>query len=325
MTLLLPRRHLSLILLAASAAGSMDRPARAQDFPNRPIRLIVPFAAGGGVDATGRIIAEHLGAALGQTVVVDNRAGAGGAIGVDAMAKSPPDGYTIAMASPGNMTAGPAVRPTPYDPMSLGFITRAVRSPLLLVCRRDLPARDLADFVALLHRQPEAIRYASGGVGTGQHLAGALLNLRTGARMTHVPYRGTGPAMADLIAGNVDIHFGDTSVWPAAQQGQVRLLAVSSKARWSEAPEVPSVGDAVPDFDIANWYGVVAPPETPVAVRGLLHAAIAKLLAKPEVVDLLRRIGFEPGPLPPAEFAAFVRAEAETWAGVVRTAGIRAD
>jgi tripartite-type tricarboxylate transporter receptor subunit TctC len=209
--------------------------------------------------------------------------------------------------------------------MALGFVARAVRSPLLLVCRRDLPARDLADFVALLRRRPEAFRYASGGVGTGQHLAGALLNLRAGARMTHVPYRGTGPAMADLIAGNVDIHFGDTSVWPAAQQGQVRLLAVSSKARWPEAPEVPSVGDAVPDFDISNWYGVVAPPETPAALRDLLHAEIARLLARPEVVELLRRIGFEPGPLPPAGFAAFVRAEAATWAAVVQAAGIRAD
>jgi tripartite-type tricarboxylate transporter receptor subunit TctC len=235
MRLSVTRRGMFAAGLAAAAAGT----AQAQTFPNRPIRLVVPFAPGGGVDAVGRILAEPLGTLLGQPVVVENRAGAGGAIGVDAVAKSPPDGYTLSLVSPGNMTAGPVVRPTPYDPMALGFVSMVTRSPLLLVCRNGIAAQTLAEFVALVKRQPDAIRFASGGVGTGTHLAGELMNLRLGTRMVHVPYRGTGPALTDLIAGNVDIFFSDASAWPMVQQGQLRLLAVSSARPWQASPQTP--------------------------------------------------------------------------------------
>lgn len=322
---LIRRRNLSGGLLAMGAILLSARDLRAQGYPSRPVRLIAPFPPGGGVDATARVLAEHLAAPLGQPVVVENRAGAGGAIGVDSVARADPDGYSLVMVSPGNMTAGPVVRPTPYDPQSLGFVTRVVRSPLILVCRRDLPAHNLADFVRLVRSQPDAIRYASGGVGTGTHLAAELLNLRLGTRMTHVPYRGTAPALTDVIAGNVDIFFSDTSAWPMVQQGQLRLLAISSMARWSQSPDTPSIGAEVNDFDISNWYGVVAPPATPEPIRARLAEEIAKVLAKPEVIELLRRIGMEPAPQPPAEFAAFVRREIETWAAVVRAANIRAD
>ncbi|MBW8268814.1 tripartite tricarboxylate transporter substrate binding protein [Caldovatus sp. SYSU G05006] len=193
------------------------------------------------------------------------------------------------------------------------------------MCRKDLPAGDLAGFAALAKARSGQIRFASGGVGTGQHLAGELLSLRLGARMVHIPYRGTGPAMTDLIAGNVDVYFGDTSVWQATQQGQARLLAVSTASRWRQSPDIPAIREAVPGFDIANWYGVAAPPGTPNAIRGRLRDEIAAALAQEEVAETLRRIGFEPAPLPPAEFAAFVRAELTTWAAVVQAAGIRAD
>ncbi len=311
-------------LLGAGLDLAAAPAARAQAFPNRPVRLIVPFPPGGGVDAVGRILAEPLAALLGQPVVVENRAGAGGAIGVDVVAKSPPDGYTLTLVSPGNMTAGPLVRPTPYDPLSLGFVTMVTRSPLLLVCRNSLAAQSLAEFVALVKREPEAIRFASGGVGTGTHLAGELMNLRLGTRMVHVPYRGTGPALTDLIAGNVDIFFSDTSAWPMVQQGQLRLLAVSSAARWAASPQTPSVGSVVPDFDISNWYGMVAPPGTPDPIRARLAAEVATIIARPEVVEMLTRIGFDAAPMPPAEFAAFVRTEMETWRAVVQAANIRA-
>lgn len=254
MTTILTRRRLGGGLLGAGMAMGLCPPARAQSYPARSIRLVVPFAPGGGVDAVGRILAEPLSAALGQTVVVDNRAGAGGAIGVDSVAKSAPDGYTLSLVSPGNMSVGPVVRRTPYDPLALGFVTTVVRSPLLLVCRNSLPARDLAGFVELVKRQPDGIRYASGGVGTGTHLAGELMNLRLGVRMVHVPYRGTGPALTDLVAGNVDIFFSDASAWAMVQQGTLRLLAVSSAARWETSPDTPSVGSVVPSFDISNWY-----------------------------------------------------------------------
>ena len=323
MTMRLPitRRRLGGGLLAAGVA----RGARAQSYPARPIRLVVPFAPGGGVDAVGRILAEPLGVALRQPVVVENRAGAGGAIGVDMVAKSPPDGYTLSMTSPGNMTVGPVVRPTPYDPLSLGFVSMVVRSPLLLVCRNSLPARTLAEFVALVRRQPDLIRVASGGVGTGPHLAGELLNLRLGARMVHVPYRGTGPALTDLIAGNVDVFFSDASVWPMVQQNQLRLLAVSTAAAWETSPQTPSMITEVSAFDIANWYGVVAAPGTPESILDRLAGEIAQVVAQPENVEAFRRQGFQPAPMAPAAFAAFVRAETQTWRAVVQAANIRAD
>lgn len=319
------RRRLMQAAIATAAAGIMARPAWAEAFPSRPIRLVVPFAPGGGVDATARIIADHLTPALGQPVVVENRAGAGGAIGVEAVAKSAPDGYTITMVSPGNMTAGPVVRPTPYDPRTLSFITRAVRSPLLLVCRKDLPARDLVGFVALVKQKPDAIRFASGGVGTVTQLAAELVNLRLGAHMVHIPYRGTGPAMTDLIAGNVDIFFSDTSALSAVQQEQVRLLAVSTGSRWPQAPDAPSMAEAIPGYDISNWYGVVAPPGTPDAILTRLQQEISKVLVKPEVAEALQRIGFDPAPLSPKDFAEFVRTEYATWAQVVQAAGIKAE
>jgi tripartite-type tricarboxylate transporter receptor subunit TctC len=325
MSRLVTRRRLGRGALGAAFAAGLAPAARAQDFPNRPVRLVVPFAPGGGVDAVARIIADPLGAALGQPVVVENRAGAGGAIGVDAVAKSPPDGYALTMVSPGNMTAGPVVRPTPYDPLSLGFVTMIARSPLLLITRNGFRAQNLRDFVALVRREPDAVRFASAGVGTSTHLAVELLNLRLGVRIAHVPYRGTGPALTDMLAGNVDVFFSDASAWPMVQQGQLRLLAVSSAARWESSPQTPAVNDAVPGFDISNWYGVVAPPGTPEPIRARLAQEIAKIIVRPEVTETLHRIGFQPAPMSPADFAVFVRTELETWRTVVRAANIRVD
>ncbi len=311
-------------LLGAAAIGGIAPAARAQSYPTRPVRLVVPFPPGGGVDAVGRILAEPLGALLGQPVVVENRAGAGGAIGVEAVAKSPPDGYALSMVSAGNITAGPVVRPTPYDPLALGHVSMVTRSPLLLVCGNALPAQNLAEFVALVRREPDRIRFASGGVGTATHLAVELMNLRLGARMVHVPYRGTAPALTDIIAGNVDIFFSDASAWPMVQQGQMRLLAVSAATPWATSPQTPSVGSAVQGFDISNWYGIIAPPGTPEPIRARLAAHIATILGRPPIIEMLARIGFDPAPMPPAEFTAFLRAEFETWRGVVQAANIRA-
>ena len=320
----LTRRLLSLGVLGGASLPFAQR-ASAQAWPARPIRLIVPFAPGGGVDAVARILAEPLGASLGQPVVVENRAGAGGAIGVDAVAKSPPDGYTLSMCSPGNMTVGPVVRATPYDPLALGFVTMAARSPLLLVCRNSLPTQNLAEFVALLRREPDRIRMASGGVGTGPHLAGELLNLRLGSRMVHVPYRGTGPALTDMIAGNVDVFFSDASAWPMVQQGQLRLLAVSTATPWELSPQTPPMASAVRDFDIANWYGVVAAPSTPEPICMRLATEIGQALAQREATEALRRQGFSPARMTPAAFADFVRSETATWRTVVRAANIQVD
>lgn len=317
------RRVITRGILGTTLAAVSALPGKAQSWPTRPIRLVVPFPPGGGVDAVGRILAEPLTQALGQAVIVENRAGAGGAIGVDSVAKAPPDGYAFSMVSAGNMTAGPVVRRTPYEPTTLGFVTMVCHSPLLLVARNTLEARDLAGFIALVRRQPDLIRFASGGVGTATHLAGELMNLRLGTRMLHIPYRGTAPALTDIVAGNADIFFSDSSAWPMVQQGQMRLLGVTSAAPWATSPDTPPINSLVPDFDISNWYGVIAPPETPLAICERLAAEIARILARGEVREMLGRIGFEPAPMKTAEFGAFVRKETETWRAVVKAANIQ--
>jgi tripartite-type tricarboxylate transporter receptor subunit TctC len=319
------RRSITRGVIGLTLGAASALPVRAQTWPTRPIRLVVPFPPGGGVDAVGRILAEPLTQALGQAVVVENRAGAGGAIGVDSVAKAPPDGYAFSMVSAGNMTAGPVVRRTPYEPTTLGFVTMVCHSPLLLVARNTLEARDLAAFVALVQRQPDLIRFASGGVGTATHLAGELMNLRLGTRMLHIPYRGTAPALTDIVAGNADIFFSDSSAWPMVQQGQMRLLGVTSAAPWATSPDTPPINSLVPDFDISNWYGVIAPPETPLAIRERLAAEIARILGRGEVREMLGRIGFEPAPMVPADFGAFVRKETEIWRAVVKAANIQAE
>lgn len=316
------RRLVNRGLLSIMTSTAFLNGALAQAWPTRPIRLIVPFPPGGGVDAVGRILAEPLAAALGQPVIVENRAGAGGAIGVDSVAKSPPDGYAFSMVSAGNVTVGPLVRRTPYEPSSLGFVSMVCSSPLLMVARNTLEARDLAGFLDLVRRQPDKIRFASGGVGTATHLAGELMNLRLGTQMVHVPYRGTAPALTDLIANNVDIFFSDSSAWPMVQQGQLRLLGVSSAARWTTSPETPPIASLVPEFDIANWYGMVAPPETPLPIRERMAVEIARILARKETEEMLARIGFQSMPMAPAAFAGFVRQELETWRAVVKAANI---
>jgi len=204
-------------------------------------------------------------------------------------------------------------------------VTMVVSSPLLLVCRNSLDARDLAGFVALVKRRPDGIRFASGGVGTGTHLAGELMNLRLGVRMVHVPYRGTAPALTDVVAGNADIFFSDASALAMVQQGTLRLLGVTTAARWDRSPDTPPIATAVPGFDVSNWYGVIAPPGTPVPIRERLPAEIARILGRPEVATRLSNLGFAPAPMAPDAFAAFVRAETETWRGVVQAANIRVE
>jgi len=312
-------------LQAIPAAALAFRPARAAAWPDRPLRLMVPFPPGGGVDLTGRLLAERLEPALGQPVVVENRAGVGGALGLEAAARAAPDGHTLCMTSGGNVTIGPLVRAAPYDPLALTHVARVSTSPLILICRRDFPARDLRGFVSRLRAEPAAVRFASGGVGTATHLAGELLNQRLGVRMAHVPYRGTAPAVTDVVAGNVDVFFSDVSAWQTVEGGGARLLAVSTAARWSRSPATPPVAEEVPGFDVVNWYGVAAPPGVPAAVTERLQAEIARAAEAPPVRERLAATGFDAGFLPPAPFAEFLRREVALWRAVVAAANVRAD
>lgn len=312
-------------LIAAGLLLPMQRRAAAVegDYPSRPVRLIAPFPPGGGVDLTARLLAEPLSRDLGQPVVVENRGGAGGVIGVEAMARSAPDGYTLSLTGAGTLTAGPHLRRLPYDPFALSHITRLVRMPFILAVRTDLPAQDLAGFLAL-GRQQE-IRWASGGIGTSQHLAGELFKQMSGLRMTHIPYRGTGPALNDLAARVVDAYFGDPATLTLIQGGQARAIAVTSPERWRLLPATPAAAEALPGYQAENWYGLAAPPAIPAPVLALLSERVRRVLADPATAKRFDDAGLHPATLPVAEYLAFLRRDSETWAKVVRDGNIRVD
>ena len=309
-------------------AGALALPslARAEGkYPERPIRIIVPFPPGGGVDLTARLLMEPLSKELGQTIVVDNKGGAGGLIGITAMVQSPPDGYTIAVTGVSSMSAGPHLRgdKLPFDPMKFAHITRLVRMPLILAVRNDLAARTLPEFMALASKTE--IRWASGGVGTSQHLAGELFTQMSGLKMVHVPYRGTGPALNDLAAGVVDAYFGDPATLGIIRSGKARAMAVTSPDRWPPLPGAPPLGSVVAGYEAWNWYGMDAPPGTPQAIVELLAAAIRKVMAEPEIKKKYDDNGLHPATLSHDEYVAFIKRDSEVWGKVIRTGNIKPD
>lgn len=314
------RSLLASALLPLSAAAPRAQPG---PYPNRPVRLVVPFPPGGGVDLTARLLADPLARELGQPVVVENRGGAGGAIGVEQMARSAPDGHTLSLTGAGTVTAGPHLRRLPYDPFALRHVTRLVRMPFVVAVRTDLPALTLAEFVAL--GRAREIRWASGGIGTSQHLAGELFKQMSGLLMAHVPYRGTGPALNDLAAGVVDAYFGDPATLGVVRNGQARAMAVTSAERWPLLPGTPAAAEAVPGYRAENWYGLAAPPGTPDDVVSFLSERVRRVLAEPETARRFDEAGLHPAPLPIGEYLAFLRQDSETWGRVVREGGIRVD
>jgi tripartite-type tricarboxylate transporter receptor subunit TctC len=315
-------RHSRRIFLASALLPSAAR-AQAAPYPDRPIRLIVPFPPGGGVDLTARLLADPLGRDLGQPVVVENRGGAGGVIGVEQMAHSAPDGHTLSLTGAGTVTAGQHLRRLPYDPFALRHIARLVRMPFIVAVRNDLPARTLPEFMALGKRSE--IRWASGGIGTSQHLAGELFKQMSGLAMVHVPYRGTGPALNDLAAGVVDAYFGDPATLGLIRNGQARAMAVTSPERWPLLPGTPAAAEAVPSYEAENWYGLAAPTGTPDSIVALLGERVARVLAHPATARRFDEAGLHPAPLPHAEFLAFLRQDSDTWGRVVGKGGIRVD
>jgi tripartite-type tricarboxylate transporter receptor subunit TctC len=309
-------------LLAAAVA--LPAIARAQGkYPERPIRLIVPFPPGGGVDLTARLLSEPLAKELGQTIVVDNKGGAGGLIGVEAMSRSAPDGYTLAVTGVSSMSAGPHLRGSklPFDPMAFAHITRLVRMPLILAVRNDLPAKTLPEFMALAHKSE--IRWASGGVGTSQHLGGELFVQMSGLKMIHVPYRGTGPALNDLSAGVVDAYFGDPATLSIIKGGKARAMAVTSGERWSMLPEVPTLGEAVAGYEAWNWYGLDGPPGMPAPIVARVSEAVAKVMADPAVRKKYDDNGLHPATLSHDDYVAFIKRDSDVWGKVIRTGNIK--
>jgi tripartite-type tricarboxylate transporter receptor subunit TctC len=308
-------------ILVAGASLALAPAVRAQAWPSRPVTLVVPFAPGGGTDTFARPFAARLSQQLGQQVVIDNRAGAGGTVGAAMVAKAKPDGYTILLGAIHHAVAVSAYRSLPYDlEKDLVPITGVAYVPDVLVIYPGIPARTLSEFIAWCKANPGKVNYGSAGLGTTRHLAGEIFNARTGAGMTHIPYKGTGPATAALIGGEVAAVFeGLGSAGGFIRSGKARALAVFSERRSPAFPEIPTAAEAgLPDFESLSWYGLWAPAGTPPEIISRLQSEVAKAFESPELKQAWAQQGAEPGGQPTAQFATFVKGEVGKWGKVVR-------
>ncbi len=312
-----------LCLAAACIALTSGLPAAAQSYPDRPIRLVVPFPPGGTVDVSARAIAPELSQALGQTILVDNRGGAGGAIGADYVAKAPPDGYTLLMGSNSSLTVAAALRTSlPFDPIaSFAPISLLGSTPFALVVHPSVKAQTVAELIALAKSRPGDLTMASGGVG---HLVGELFQSMTGTKFLHVPFQGVGPAGVALMGGQVDLMFEQLASSAApALAGKTRALAVTSEARVAQLPDVPTAIEAgVPGYVVESITGILAPAGTPAAVIERLNRAIEQALQSPEVQKRFAGISVQTRHSTPEAFAAYLREDLKRWQEVVETAGI---
>ncbi len=301
--------------------------ASAQGYPGKPVRLIAPFGAGSTIDIIGRIIAPKLHEALGQPVIVENRAGAGGAIGMDAVAKAAPDGHTLVIGALGPLAMNPILYPkTPFDPVKdFAAISLLATGPVVIAVHPSIPARTIQELVGLAKKRPGALNFGSPGVGTSPHLTGELFKLITGTDIVHVPYKGNAEAITDLIGGQVSIVFtGVPPVVPLAKAGKVRLLATTGKARLANLPDVPTIREAgVTGADVLIWYGVVAPAATPKEIVARLNREIVKVMSLPDVRDKFLQQSVDPASSSADEFALLIRDEVARWGKVIRAAGIR--
>lgn len=318
-------------LLAASVlffgqAGFSAAPA--QDYPERPIRMIVPFAPGGGTDIVARLVAQRLSDTIKQSIIVDNRAGGAGNIGAELAARANPDGYTLLVGSATILAVNPIIFKVAYNPArDFSPITRLGSQPHLMVVHPSVAGNSVREFVTLAKEKSARLNYGSSGTGGPAHLGGELFKIVSGLDMQHIPYKGTGPAVIDLVGGQIQVGLLSlASSLPHVKTGKLKALAVTSPKRAIVAPELLTVAESgYPGFEVRSWYGLLAPARTPTAIIDKLASQIAAVLRQPEVVARLASDGAEPGGDTPAEFAAYIRSEAERWGKVVKTAGIRAD
>jgi tripartite-type tricarboxylate transporter receptor subunit TctC len=314
------------ILCCALAAG----PAGAQQsYPSKPVRMVLPYPPGGGSDTIGRPLAQKLTESLGQQVVVENRGGANGNIGMEHVARATPDGYTIVFALTAQLAINPGLYSrVPYDPVKdFAPITLLGTGAYILVVHPSLPAKSLKQLVALAKAQPGQIAYSSSGNGSGGHLAAELLNSMAGIRMLHVPYKGGGPALMDLIAGQVQVLFStQLASWPHIQSGRIRALAVSTAKRPASIPDLPTVAEAgLPGYDSGVWYGVLAPAGTPRDIIARLNGDVIRALNQPDYRGLLVNNAIDPIGSPPEQLGQYIKTELVKWAKVVKDAGVRVD
>jgi len=311
------RRHL---MLGAAAMPFAAEAVAQSGYPNRPVRIVVPYAPGGGADILARALGEQLGEAWRQPVVVENRPGAGGSVGTETVARAQADGYTLLMASPSHSINPALYRNLTFDTLrAFSPVTVVASGPLVLVTAASAPYRDLRDLIDRAKAGSERLAYASAGVGSSPHMAGELLSSLAGIQMTHVPYRGTAPAQVDLMAGRVQLFFGPVpTVLEPLRAGRLKALAVTTRGRFATLPDVPSIAEqGYPDYELLQWWGLMVPAGTPAEIVQEQHALVKRILESPAMRERLAALGADPGGGTPAEFDALIREEIQRWTRLV--------
>jgi tripartite-type tricarboxylate transporter receptor subunit TctC len=321
------RRHALLAAFAAAAIAFPFADAARAAYPDHPIRLVVGVPAGGTTDLVARVVGEQMSRALGQPIVVENRGGAGGNIAAEMVAKAAPDGYTLFLAPIGTV----AINPSLYD--HIGFdpirdfapISQLTSLPMVMLVHPSVPAKNVKEFIAYAKAHPDSVTFASGGAGTSTHLAGELFKMKTGIHMTHVPYKGNSPAMADLLAGRVTVMFDQVATGlPQVRSGKLRALGVTTAQRSTVAPDIPTLAESgLAGFDVATWHGLVAPAATPGDVVATLNAAVHKALESSELREKFKASGIDPIATSPQQFGDFLKAELARWRDVVKASGAK--
>ncbi len=307
------------------AALALSRSAVAEDWPARPITIVVPFAAGGTTDIVARIVSQPLSARLGQSVIVENLGGAGGTLGANQAAKATPDGYTIFMATIAHTMAPGIYKTLPYDfEQDFEPITVIAYVPNIVIVHPSMPAKTIGELLAYIRANPGKVNYGSAGIGSTEHMSGELLSAMANLKMVHVPYKGGAPMMADLIAGHIEMAVETSgSASPHIKAGGVRALAVSTAKRSPLFPDLPTLAEAgLTGYDVTTWYGLLVPKGTPAAVRERLYKELSEILKPPEIATRLSDIGANPGGETPAEFAAFIKSETAKWIKLAKDAHI---
>ncbi len=322
-------RRFPCLIAAAVLSGLIGfPPASAQSYPSRPVRIINPYPAGGGMDFLLRLIAQKMGDSLKGAFFVENRPGANGIIGTEIAAKSPPDGYTLVMGTTGSMPMNASLYPNlPYDPVKdFAPISNFAESAFVLSVHPSVPARSVKELIALAKARPGEITYASFGIGSSSHFGGELFSLMAGVKLMHVPYKGSAPAVSDLLAGHVMSSFDSISAtMQYIRANRLRALGIAAPKRSPVLPEIPTISEAgMPGFAIGSWYGLLGPANTPREIVVKLHAEMVEALALPEIVERIKSVGAEPLGNTPEEFAAQLRGDIIKWSKVAREANIRA-
>ena len=317
---------LACLLLAAAPGTAQTGAARA--YPDRPIRVIVPFTAGGGADQIARNVGPKMSEQLGQPLVIDNRVGADGNIATELGAHAAPDGYTLLLGYVGNLAIGPALkRKLPFDSVrDFAPITQLAAAPNILVVHPSVPAKNFPEFIAYVKANPKKVNFSSATVGSPGHLTGEFLNRAAGIEMTHIPYKGAAQAIVDVIGGQIPAMFGVSTVMPQVQAGKLRALATTGTRRFSLLPQVPTIAESgFPGFEATAWYGLLAPARTPHTVVTRLHGEAVRALKAPEVKERLEAAGFEVVGSTPEAFAAYIKTEISKWREVAVASGTKAD